>query len=385
MHLNRFKILFFILIGVVSCITPFEPQIRQADINKYVVSGIVTDRGFPHVYVSMATAVSDPSFKPVSGCKIMIRDDAGNQFPLSENEEGSYSGEIDSFFLLPGKAFRLEVLVPDGTIIESDYETLSEGVEIDSVYFLKREIIVDPLTGKSIKGIQFFLDLDAGSSTGRFFRWEADETWEYRVRYPREWFYDGTVHHIFPADYSRKICWMTVPLKDVYTISTTGLAQNRYERLPLNFIDNYSSGRLLYGYSLLVRQFSISEAAYSYWDQVRINSSNRGSLYQKQPLQIKGNLHNISSPENEVLGYFEVSSVRSKRIFVRNVEDLEIKFIQNCSLMVLLKGLREITIDDYPAWLYGDSQNFSMILLGIECVDCLSLGGTNVKPDFWPW
>jgi hypothetical protein len=374
------------LLYAVSCITPFEPSIRQEDINKYVVSGLVTDGGsLQHVYVSMATPVSDPSYIPVPGCTVLVRDESGNEFPMTETRKGYYTTSMASLYLVPGKAFRVEIVAPDGTRIESDYDFMPEGPEVDSVYFLKREIIVEPLTGKSIKGIQFFLDLDAGNTNGRFFRWEVDETWEYRVAYPREWYYDGTVHHIFPPDYSRKICWLTVPVKDVFTLTTTGLSQNRYERIPLNFIDNYSSGRLLYGYSLLVRQYSLGEEAYSYWDQVRTNSSSVGSLYQKQPFAVTGNLHNITSPGNEVLGFFEVSSVKSKRIFVRQVKDLEIEFVQNCSASVLLKGLRELTIDDYPAWLYGNSQNFSMILLGIECVDCLSLGGTNVKPDFWPW
>jgi hypothetical protein len=77
--------------------------------------------------------------------------------------------------------------------------------------------------------------------------------------------------------------------------------------------------------------------------------------------------------------------VKSKRVFVKNVQNLENEYVANCSLNVLLKGLIELTIDDYPAWLYGDKMGFSMILMGIECVDCMSLGGTNVKPSYWPW
>jgi hypothetical protein len=374
------------MLFIASCITPFEPEITQSEVSKYVVSGRVSDEaGLQHVSVSKSSSVYDPAFIPVSGCSVIISDDLGHRFTMFEDAPGRYSGSIDSSLRVPGRSFRVEIITTDGTGIESDYETMNECPKVDSVYYLRREIISNSPTSKPDKGIQFYLDLDGSLSSNNFFRWEVSETWEYHVPYPREWYYDGTVHHINPPDYSRSICWATVSVKDIFTLSTTGLVENRYSMLPLNFVDNKSSSRLVYGYSLLVKQFSISERAYAYWDQVRLNSNTEGSLYQKQPLTITGNLHNLTAPGNEVLGFFEAASVKSKRIFVRNVEDLQIEYVANCSMNVLRKGLMELTIDDYPTWLYGTKLGYSLVSLGIECVDCLSLGGTNIKPSFWPW
>jgi hypothetical protein len=154
--------------------------------------------------------------------------------------------------------------------------------------------------------------------------------------------------------------------------------------LPLHFVDNYSP-RLMYGYSLLINQFALSEAAYSYWDQLRINNSEQGELYQKQPLSIAGNLHNNTNPDQKILGFFGASSVKSRRIFVNHIDDIDVHQINYCRPETLrIGGLRAIHPSDYPAFLVGSEDSYSLIRLRQSCVDCMSLGGTTFKPDFWP-
>jgi hypothetical protein len=367
-----------------SCITPFEPDIESSEVYKYVVSGMVSDNSeIQTVSVSMASPVSDPSYIPVSGCNVLIKDSNGNEFIMTELAGGVYSGEIARNYLIPGNSFKVEIVTPDGIRIESDFDRMEECPDVDSVYFQRRDIISN-VSENVTNGIQFFLDLDSRNTTTRYYRWEVTETWEYHVPYAREWYYDGSIHHIFPPDSSRIICWATEKVKNIYTLSTQNLAENKYEKLQLNFVDNKTS-RLVYGYSLLVEQYSLNEISYSYWDQLRINSSEQGGLYEKQPLTIVGNMHNISDPEQAVLGFFGASSIKSKRIFVRNVENLNLEFHPICSPSALRKGLIEISIEDYPAFLYSTEDGYAEVLLSNECVDCLSMGGTNVKPEFWPF
>jgi hypothetical protein len=385
MRQTNIIILFWMLVIMLqSCIIPYEPHIDSKDINKYVVSGQITDHNvYQTVSVSMASPIGDPQFIPVSGCYIRIFDQKGNEFEMQESEVGIYKVKIDSNYLIPGNSFKVEILTTNGTSIESDFDRMSKCPEVDSVYYARKDLLSNS-PRQDTKGIQFYLDLDGGNIDSRFFKWEVFETWEYHAEYPREWFYDGSVHHIFPPDYSRKVCWSTELVKNIYTLSTENLIENKYDMFPLNFVDNHTS-RLMYGYSLLINQFAMSEAAYSYWDQMRINSSEQGGLYEKQPLSITGNLHNNTNPDQEVLGYFSASSVKSKRIFVRNVENLELDFPAICNPFSPRYGFREINPSDYPTFLMGDEDGWRMVFLNTECVDCLTLGGTNIKPDFWPY
>jgi hypothetical protein len=386
MRQNSITIIFIVLVIMLhSCIIPYEPNIKTGDINKFVVSGQVTDNAeYQTVSISTASPIGDPHNIPVSGCSVRIQDDRGDEFVMQESAEGLYRVRIDRSYLFPGASFKVDIITPGGIKIESDFDQMAECPDVDSVYFLRRDILSGEIN-QNAQAIQFYLDLDGGNTGTRFFRWELFETWEYHADYPKEWYYDGTVHHIYPPDYSKKVCWSTQLVKNVYTLSTQNLKENRYLMFPLNLVDNHTS-RLKYGYSLLVNQFAMSEAGYSYWDQLRINSSEQGGLYEKQPLAIVGNLHNITNPDEEVLGFFSVSSVKSKRIFVRDVENLELDFLTFCAPAPLgFFGLREIEPDDYPAFLLGNKIEYFNIVLSIFCVDCTTLGGSTVKPDFWPY
>lgn len=367
-----------------SCIIHYEPKIETGNINKYVVAGQVIDNEqYQTVSVSMASTVKDPEFIPVPGCFVRIVDDSGHEFIMNDSIAGFYRVRIDKSFLCPGASFKVMILTPDGINLESDFDTMNECPEVDSVYLIRKNNLKNDL-GQITNGFQVYLDVNSGNLNSHFFRWEAVETWEYHADYPREWYYDGTIHHISPPDYSRKICWSTQLVKSIYTLSTENLTENKYYKFPLNFIDNHSS-RLFYGYSLLIRQYAISEAAYSYWDELRINSTERGGLYEKQPLSIQGNIHNITNPDQVVLGFFGAASVKSKRIFVEKVEDLGFDFSTFCAPETLgVGGLRSIDPSEYPAFLAGNSLKYFGVQLSQYCVDCLSLGGTTEKPDFWP-
>ena len=384
--MRRIKgILTGILISVLftTCITPFEPEIREKEINKYVVSGQVSDnRDFHTISVSKASSVNEPQFIPVRGCSVRIVDDSGRIFPMHElSGDGLYSGNIDRSFIMPGISFKVEITTPEGVNIESDFDPVNQCPVVDSVYFMRKSLTTN--MGIETKGIQFYVDLDGENTGSKYFRWELFETWEYHVPYRREWYYDGSIHHIVPPDYSRKICWATEQVKNIYTLTTGNLTENKYQMFPLHFVGNRTS-RLAYGYSLLINQVSLSGDAFTYWDQLRINSAEQGGLYEKQPLSVAGNMHNRTNPDEDVLGFFSAVSVRSKRIFIKDVENLDLDFETYCNPAILRKGLSEFSPEDFPAFLMGDERGFYMIYLGNECVDCLSLGGMNIKPEFWP-
>lgn len=367
-----------------SCIVPYDPHIPSQNLNKYVVSGQVNNNSeFQLVSVSMASPVDNPKYIPVSGCYVRIFDEKGNEYELQESDPGIYQVKIDKSYLIPGTSFRVQILTSDGIDIESDFDQMSECPEIDSVYFVRKEI-QSTLPGQITRGLQFYIDLDAGNMNSHFFSWEAIETWEHHAKYPKQWWWNGSVHEIIPPDSSKMVCWSTELVKKIFTLSTTGLVENRYTMLPLQFVDNHSA-RLMYGYSLFINQFAQSEAAYSYWDQLRINSNEQGGLYEKQPLSIVGNLHNYTNPDQVVLGFFGVSSVKSRRIFISNVDDLPFDFTDYCSPAPLgFFGFREILPDEYPAYLLGDNTGPYAVVLSQYCIDCTALGGTTTKPNFWP-
>jgi len=102
-------------------------------------------------------------------------------------------------------------------------------------------------------------------------------------------------------------------------------------------------------YHLDMEQLSLSPATYNFWKLVKSQQQGTGSLFQPASVKIKGNIHSISDPDEEVLGVFVVSSVQTRSIFIYK-EDIP---------------------DPIPT---VENDN-----------DCRSTGGssTNVRPPFW--
>jgi hypothetical protein len=366
-----------------SCIKQYVPEINTKDLQKYVVSGQVTTAGSQQtVNVSRTSPVGDPKYIPVSNCQVKIIDDRGNEFPASYVSNGDYTTTISPEFLVAGVSFKVTVITPDGTEISSEFDQLNTCPEVDSVYYVRKDVVASNST-EFIKGIQIYIDLNTKGTSSRYYRWEAIETWEYHADYPLTGYYDGVIHRI-DADFSRFTCWSTLAVPDIFTLSTTDVQGDKYLRFPLQFVGNHTS-RLMYGYSLLIRQYALSEAAYNYWDELRINNKQQGGLYTKQPLAIKGNMHNVTDPKEEVLGFFTVADVRTKRIFIRPIPDLPMDFGTSCIIDTVpaRSGFSAYKPSTYPLYLLITS-NLPMMILSEVCVNCLKLGGTNVKPDFWP-
>lgn len=376
-----------LIIMLSSCIKHYEPEISGSDAVKFVITGQV-NRGdnIQRINISKTSSLSESKYLPVTGCKVKILDDKGNIYEAIDQKDGNYITVIPESKLAIGSSFKVEINTPEGINIVSDFDQIHDCPDVDTVYYILDSL---PSGNPTIytKGIQFYTNLNAENTNSHNFRWEAIETYEYHSSFPIEWYYDGTLHHILPPDHSKSVCWRTAPVQDVFTLTTQNLTENKYNMYPFHFVDNVSLPRLLYGYSLLIRQYAISEAAFTYWEKLRINSNEQGGLYEKQPLVIKGNMHNITNPDQKVLGFFGAATVKSKRIFVKKVENLPLEYQSVCTAEgeePRRGGLKGIPTTFYPAYLYATDYGFSMIILDSKCYDCTLAGGSVTKPDFWP-
>ncbi|MCK9421535.1 MAG: DUF4249 domain-containing protein [Bacteroidales bacterium] len=383
MHRIKNIPLIITLLMLFSCIKLYDPQIDSNAKNKYVVSGRITNtEGWQEVDVSLSSPIESPSYVPVSGCRVNILDDKGNIFLMEEYNPGQYLVWIGQEYLKPGISYKVMVVAPGREILVSGFDKMPAGPSIDSVYY-SVNVIPTPDPDVNHRVMQFYVDLNAIGNYSQYYKWDVVETWEYHAAHPLEYFYDGTFHEVYPPDYSKNKCWSTNLVKNVFTVSTKSLSQNTYKQYPLHYVDGHTS-RLGILYSILVRQLALTEEAYNYWEQLRINSNEQGGLYEKQPLAIKGNIQNATNPDNEVLGYFYATSESTRRYFYHDIEGIPLDFSNSCSEDVLGRfGWREFKPDDYPVYYYYNAVG-ALKILGRECVDCRLMGGTTEKPDFWP-
>ena len=109
-----------------------------------------------------------------------------------------------------------------------------------------------------------------------------------------------------------------------------------------------------------------------------------GGLYDLIPSSVPGNMRCIEDPTEKVLGYFSVSAVSSKRIFIKdNFEGIIYRYndcITDTIPYIDPPGL------GVSVWILFDERfaipPFRILTDKKGCADC-TVRGSNIKPAYW--
>jgi len=382
----RIKVIHFFLlfpfIFLISCIEKYWPELDSKYQNAMVVDGMITNEPGPYyIKLSSATTVNNPELLPLSGYHISITDDAGTTEMLSEISPGIYSTSATGIQGIAGRKYKTQIISPSGKTYQSDFETLKSPVGIDSVY---AEFEAHPNnTGPfPTEGYQFYLNTDVAASDSGFLMWKLERSFEYKSDFKIRYIYAGALLPFSHSD-SLETCWKTDKIMQIFTFNTLGMTEPVVTRFPLNFATT-DTRELTIRYSLLVKQFTLSENAYTFWNSVKEQNSTEDNLYARQPYQIRGNIYDPESPGEPVFGFFTVAGISVKRIFVDRpaanfrypyctLDDADYKNVGTVFLSLP---------SEWPIYLTTDA-NGIRALPNQDCIDCQLRGGSIEIPDFW--
>jgi hypothetical protein len=111
------------------------------------------------------------------------------------------------------------------------------------------------------------------------------------------------------------------------------------------------------------------------------------------PASVQSNIRCIEAPAEKVLGYFSVSAISSKRIFIKDNFEGIIDQYAHCgtdtligggpldSLSIPGLGISVWTLFNVPGTPFGPP-GFIILTRTRGCADC-TVRGTTVKPIFW--
>ncbi|MFA9389942.1 MAG: DUF4249 domain-containing protein [Prolixibacteraceae bacterium] len=380
-------ILFFILALLSSCVERYFIDENETLSPKIVIDGSINDEcEEQEIVISQSSSTDYPKFLPYTDCWVRVNDSDGHVFEFIEDptRPGHYTCLIDPSYLLIGKKFELEVQTPDGREYKSPYEEMLPCPEIDSLYFkIEQQPTADP--NKFLDGVQFYIDFDASNYFGPYYRWILEETYEYHSTWGIKNYYDENSRYVEgPLDFSKFVCYKTEVLNEIMTLSTSALRENSFKGAKLLFVDDHTQ-RLLYNYRLLVKQESLSEQAYVYWEKIKKNNKSDAGLFTKQPAMIVGNLVNTSDSTEIVLGYFNVTSVTSRSILLKTVKEFSFAEIPQCTPFFF--KYTDFPWDPRPLYMFWATDiadnSWSYAWSAPECFDCTLLGGQVEKPIFF--
>ncbi|HSD15410.1 MAG TPA: DUF4249 family protein, partial [Flavobacterium sp.] len=123
-----------------------------------------------------------------------------------------------------------------------------------------------------------------------------------------------------PRDLNTRTCYITKASNQILINTTSALNEDRVINFPVRFIAN-TDYTIAERYSIMVKQYVQSFEAFTFYKTLKDLSGSESLLSPNQPGFFSGNLKSVSNPNEKVIGFFEVASMSSKRIFF-NFDDI---------------------------------------------------------------
>jgi hypothetical protein len=353
-----------------GCIDPFSPP-EVNSVEKYlVVDGFLNmSKDTTKIELRRTQNASEKTLPvPELGAKLSVEGQKGELYQFIDKGKGLY-------ILLPGvldrtTKYRLNITTRDGKQYASDFVSVSKTPPIDSV------------TYKFDKGLNAMIvkvnTHDPTNST-RFYRWQFDDTYEYYAPY-----FSG-IEVVGKEIVGRKVninqCWKSGKSANIIIGSTIKLSKDEIRDLPVNIIP-VATNKLLTKYSILVKQYGLTQEAFEYWTSLSKTTQSTGSLFDPQPSQVTGNIKNKANAKELVFGYFSAVVEQEQRIFM----EPRLGYYETCVLDTLPVKCTSPEIECALT-----TQQLLITYIGLtdvqavspSCADCRLQGGSIVRPSFW--
>jgi hypothetical protein len=398
-------IIFFVILTLCTCIDPYTPDL-SGYASLMVVDGLITDANESYK-VKLSRSFQEQNSQPpaITDATVFITDDIGNKAYLINSGNGIYKTDSTEFKGIPGRTYTLNIVTNEGNVYESNPCPMQSVPDIESIYYAKDQALVNNGT-ETEQGVSFYLDSKTGDDN-TFYRWDYEETWKFKVPYPTKFNYISE-KIIIPNYDIKDFCWKTNRSDEILVRSSNTVLAGQVKKEQICFITSEKSDRLTIQYSILIKQYSISEKEYDFWDNLKRLNLQGGDIFAAQPYSVTSNISCVNKSSEPVLGYFRVSSVRQKRV------NLSFAEITNLDLPLYHSDCVSIKTSpaDYcvggsicipPTWdelyemwvhvhyvfvepFYEDPVTKKLAYLVFtkprSCADC-EVTGTRKKPDFW--
>jgi hypothetical protein len=391
--INRILLFSLLCLLISSCTEQYALQTNTFE-NALVVEATITNElKKQEIKITRTYRLEEKETTIESGAIVTVTDNENNKY-VFEQKDSTYVSQTE-FQAIPGKKYRLDITTKNGKSYYSTPETLTTVNEIQSI-----DATVQTIKGD--RGVEINVNSYDPTGTSKYYRYEYEET--YKIMAP-QWddemtrlapLQPGEEHQaimILPRTKETRTCYTTKKEDYIILTSTNALNEDRV-RFPIRFISNQNY-IITHRYSILVRQYIQTIEAYTFYKTLKEMSGSESILSQSQPGFFYGNIKSSDNPNEKVIGFFEVSSVSSKRIFF-NYTDLFPKepippYFTDCTERVYVdcfnptpecKGaaLRSAIVTNLLVLLANSGLTYLMV--PPPCGDCTTFS-SNVIPSFW--
>ena len=393
--------LFGVLQLVQSCVDVYDFESTEFQSALVVEATITDEEAIQQIRISRTFPLDTLLMAGENNAVVSVTDSNGGIYDFTEVSSGEYRSTFP-FGVTSGLTYKLNIVTTDGKIYESEETGVPAQTEIDRIY-AERDF-----KDETDEGMFIYVDSYDPSGQSKYYRYEYEETYKivapfwspedaYAVSLP-----PTPAVATRPRKQEEQVCYNTVGSKTIIQQSTTEFDEDRITKFPVRFIDrnNYI---LSHRYSILVKQYVQSREAFSFYKTLEILSGTENLFNQIQTGFLEGNIRSLSDPSENVVGFFQISTVSTERLFF-NYKDFFPNerlpdFVSDCPLLApalvveggaspLIDGIEQNLIKYYSEYIPPDDGLLTWdspgpyFMVYRVCGDCTVLG-KNTPPDFW--
>ena len=366
---------------ITACRKPYLPAAISSPGRYLVVEGVINS-GADSTIITLSRTVAlsgKTTSSPELNAQVAVVGSNNATYPLTDIGNGKYaSGPLN---LDQTRQYRLTIKTASGDQYASDFAAVKNTPPIDSVGYTIQN-----------NGVNIYANTHDPNNATHYYRYDYDETWQFHARYASTYITNGTAIVLRTQAQLRYQCFGSDASSTIVLASSAKLKEDVIYQALITQIPS-TSEKIETKYSILVKQYALTAEAYNFWQNLKKNTEQLGSIFDAQPSNINGNIHCINNPALPVLGYISVSNVQMKRIFIINQalpswapvypykceEDTALYchyFIcqNDVALFLIPVGSPEIPTSAIGALgFFGSSA---------ECIDC-TIRGNQTQPAFW--
>ncbi|MDH7462381.1 DUF4249 domain-containing protein [Chitinophagaceae bacterium 26-R-25] len=370
-----------------ACKEEYNVKIPSPGTGYLVVEGFanLTPNSQSTIKLSRTTSLDSSYFyKTESGAIVLLFDDVNGAYNLFETSPGVYTSNAAT--LEPARKYRLRIVTRDQKEYNSTWVEGKMSPAIDSISWKQKS-----------DGVQIYANTHDPQNKTIYYRWDYTETWQYNTILFSSIVYNPTTNALDPRDLRNNdihTCWISGNSTNIIVNSTERLANDVVFEKPLTFL-SFSTNKLQNKYSILVNQYALTKDAYTYLDLMRKNTEQLGSIFDAQPSELNGNIHQLQDSTEIVVGFFYATSVQQQRMFVSRNQLQSYVYITTG-----YESCREDTVDNVPDKIREAFRPGPDVVIGVSpvyfgpaiiaytytsnyCADCRARGGSTTKPAFW--
>jgi len=388
-------IIIFTLLYLSSCVEPFKIKTITFDSALVIEASVTNELKTQTVKISRTFRLEESETLPEENATVQITDNQNNVYFFSENKPGTYTSSTP-FEAVLGRDYQLSIKTDDNRTYVSNQQRINSTSSIDNLIVEAKSYTQ---SGVEKEGIVITAQSFDANRNANYYRYEYEETYKiiaplwnpFKLKILSEW---PPRVKVVQKTIENRVCYKTDSSNKIIQTETTTLSEDSVN-FSIKHIDK-TNFKIRNRYSLLVKQYIQSPEAYNYYKILNKISNSESLFSQTQPGTLIGNIISMDDKNENVLGFFEVTSVSTKRVFF-NYSDFYTKNIppheEPCTYIapeLIFEGASPLVdnlLSNTYIYFSPNPKTFEFLtgpylLVPKSCGDCTVLG-SNIKPTFW--